>query len=75
MFLPYLTICLKYGVIHIRQILMVFCCYKKIIIRIMSGVKRLDNTNSMFQQLLVLQFLDIIQLNMLLFIYKAYHRC
>ena len=41
----------------------------------MYGDKRLDHTNSLFQQLRVLNFLDIIELKTLLFMYKAYHSC
>ena len=46
---------------------------QKRVIRMIFGARRLDHTNSFFQQLHVLKFPDIIKLKTLLFMYKAYY--
>ena len=75
LFLPYLTYCVEvWGNTYPTNISGIFLLQKSVIY-VMYGAKRLDHTNSLFQQLHILKFLDIIELKTLLFMYKAYYRC
>ena len=73
--LPYLTYCVKIWGNTYPTIINGIALLQKQIIRIMYGVKRLDHTNPIFQHLRVLKFLDIIELQTVLFMYNAYYSC
>ena len=72
-FALYNNLCKIWGYTYPTNINSILILQKRVI-RIMYGAIRLNNKNSLYPQLLVLQFLDFIYMNMLLFMYKAYNR-
>ena len=75
LFLPYLNYCAEiWGNTYPTNTNCIFLLQKRVI-RIIFGARWLDHTNSLFQQLHVLKFPDIIELKTSLFMYKAYYSC
>ena len=72
--LPHLNYCAEiWGNMYPTNTNCIFLLQKRVI-RVMHDARRLDHTNSLFKQLHLLKFADIIELKTLLFMYKAYCR-
>ena len=75
LFLPYLTYCVEiWGNTYPTNINGIVLLQKNISL-IMYGAKRLQHTDPFFQHLRILIFLDSIELQTAMFMYKAYYSC
>ena len=55
------------------QILSVSSCYRKKVVRLLFGAKRLDHTSRLFYNLRFLNVTYIVELNIGIIMFKAYH--
>ena len=73
LFLPHLMYCSEiWGNTYVTNIQSIILIQKRVI-RLICGANQWDHTNNLFYRHRILKFNDIVELNIILFMFHAYH--
>ena len=64
---------MKYGETPTPQTFMALLYYTKRVIRLVCEVKRLEYTSTLFQQLSLLKYVDLVKLKTAINMFRAFH--
>ena len=72
-FLPYINYCSKiWGNIYVTNITCVAVLQKRVV-GLICGTRHLEHTSTLFKQLRIFLFLDLVKFKTAIIVYKAYH--